>query len=597
MTDAQRELIIKLGRLECYHRELMQNVVEPVKEAVGLYEEDMFVDLGLPSGLLWAKCNLGAKKETDYGLYFAWGETEGHADASGTKKFSWDDYKLVPQNNLTKYNATDGLTTLQAEDDAVTQMYGEGYRMPTKEEMEELYTNTDHEWTSIDGVSGRKFMKKSDHSVYIFIPASGYCSYGSRGSVGDYCSLWSSSVGSSYRNDAWRLSSYSGYIFMSGNDRWYGQSVRGVGGKNKKMFASKKADKVQNCPQGNFPTLDADGNLQDSGTKPSDYVKRAGKLIFEDDGIYQVKDNSVFPVAHPDLSTQPSVLPQRFGNLEIREVLIAKGRESEIPHDAMVISAFSFNAKECCAAVCRNENGLWKISNSENIVPDFTLVRYVGADTGYYYTSGGEEEPFDETVDDTDDGTLVDLGLPSGLLWAKSNIGANVPSDYGLYFAWGETEGHADASATKKFNWNDYKFGTQNNLTKYNATDGLTTLQAEDDAVTQMYGEGYRMPTREELEELYTNTRHKWITLPNGVSGRKFVSLKDPSKYIFIPASGYCNNGSRNYVGDDCSLWSSSVNSSYRSGAWGLNSYSGGIGMYYDGRCCGQSVRGVGGKN
>jgi hypothetical protein len=302
------------------------------------------------------------------------------------------------------------------------------------------------------------------------------------------------------------------------------------------------------------------------------YINKAKEIFFDTDEIYQNKDKSVYPVSHPDLSTQPSILPQRFGNLPINEVLIAKGREDEIPSDAMVISAFSFNAKECCPATVKyiQPEGLsagWSITNEQGVDPEFTLVRYVGADTGYYYTSGGEEEPFDETVDDTDDGTLVDLGLPSGLLWAKSNIGADVPSDLGLYFAWGETEGHADTSGTKKFSWDDYKFGTQNNLTKYNATDGLTTLQAEDDAVTQMYGEGYRMPTMEELEELYTNTRHKWITLPNGVSGRKFVSLKDPSKYIFIPASGYCFFGSRSSVGGSCYLWSSSVSSLNRGSA------------------------------
>jgi len=57
-----------------------------------------YVDLGLPSGTLWAKCNIGANSETDYGLYFAWGETQGYADAS-TKAFSWSDYKFNPSGD------------------------------------------------------------------------------------------------------------------------------------------------------------------------------------------------------------------------------------------------------------------------------------------------------------------------------------------------------------------------------------------------------------------------------------------------------------------------------------------------------------------
>lgn len=80
--------------------------------------------------------------------------------------------------------------------------------------------------------------------------------------------------------------------------------------------------------------------------------KNAG-IIVENDGLYQVKDNAVYPVSHPDLSTQPSVLPQRFGNLDIKEVLIAHGRESEIPRNATIISAFSFNKDRCAAAFCQ----------------------------------------------------------------------------------------------------------------------------------------------------------------------------------------------------------------------------------------------------
>lgn len=86
-----------------------------------------------------------------------------------------------------------------------------------------------------------------------------------------------------------------------------------------------------------------------------------------------------------------------------------------------------------------------------------------------------KEELFDANGYD-----YVDMGEAG--IWATCNIGANKPEEYGLYFAWGETEGYPDTSGDKKFTWDDYKFGTKDNLTKYNSTDNLTTLELEDDA-------------------------------------------------------------------------------------------------------------------
>ncbi|MBO4370001.1 MAG: hypothetical protein J5808_01395, partial [Paludibacteraceae bacterium] len=81
----------------------------------------------------------------------------------------------------------------------------------------------------------------------------------------------------------------------------------------------------------------------------------------------------------------------------------------------------------------------------------------------------------------------VDLGLPSGTLWATCNVGANTPEEYGDYFAWGET------TLKSNYEWSTYKYGTYNQLTKYcyksdygknGFTDTKTTLDAEDDAAT-----------------------------------------------------------------------------------------------------------------
>lgn len=137
---------------------------------------DGYVDLGLPSGLLWAKCNLGATYPEQYGDYYAWGEIE-------TKSaYWWRSYKFCDgrKNTFTKYCSisssgyngfTDYLTTLEAIDDAATQKLGSGARMPTADEWRELIDNTTAEWTTMNGVNGRKFTASNGKSL--FLPAAG----------------------------------------------------------------------------------------------------------------------------------------------------------------------------------------------------------------------------------------------------------------------------------------------------------------------------------------------------------------------------------------------------------------------------------------
>ncbi len=138
---------------------------------------------------------------------------------------------------------------------------------------------------------------------------------------------------------------------------------------------------------------------------------------------------------------------------------------------------------------------------------------------------------------------FVDLGLPSGTKWATCNVGATDPEDYGDYFAWGET------TIKETYSWSTYKYcnGSATTLTKYcnnssygneGFTDTLTTLEAGDDAATANWGVGWRMPTREEMNELYSNCTYEWTT-QNGVSGEKFTGPNGNS--IFLPAAGYRN--------------------------------------------------------
>ena len=151
-----------------------------------------YVDLGLPSGVKWCNHNIGGTNPEDYGAYFSWGNVVGHNEGEGYN-FNSTTYDGTPGKNLTA-NIAVGDTY-----DAARACLGTPWRMPTKENFQELYDNTDREWTTINGVNGWKFMKKTDHSVFVFFPAAGYyndISLNYRGSGGYY---WSSSYNDSSR--------------------------------------------------------------------------------------------------------------------------------------------------------------------------------------------------------------------------------------------------------------------------------------------------------------------------------------------------------------------------------------------------------------
>ena len=196
----------------------------------------------------------------------------------------------------------------------------------------------------------------------------------------------------------------------------------------------------------------------------------------------------------------------------------------------------------------------------------------------------------------------VDLGLPSGTLWATCNVGASSPEEYGDYFAWGETTGYNSGKTT--FNVDTYKYwqGSFSTLTKYccqrsygynGFTDGLTELLPEDDAATANWGSGWQMPSLAQINELYNSsyTTTAWTT-QNGVYGRKITS-KSNGNSIFLPAAGYRDGTGLDYAGRDGYYWSRSLHTYYSYEAYNLDFSSSDIDTYYDYRFYGYSVRPV----
>lgn len=188
-------------------------------------------------------------------------------------------------------------------------------------------------------------------------------------------------------------------------------------------------------------------------------------------------------------------------------------------------------------------------------------------------------------------GEAVDLGLPSGTLWASCNVGARNPEDYGDYFAWGET------SPKEDYSWSTYKWlnGSSSSMTKYNysriygTVDNKMELDLEDDASYVNWGSNWRMPSLDQIKELIDNCNWEWTTL-NGVYGRKATS-KNNGKSIFLPAAGFRYDMSL-YSADPCHYWSRSLNTSYPNYAYYLDFDSGSVDWSIL-RCYGQSVRPV----
>ncbi len=212
----------------------------PYSEPTGYKDGYGYVDLGLPSGLMWAYANVGASTPEDYGNYYAWGETE-------TKDtYDWTTYQYCngSETTLTKYCSdesygqdgfTDSYTTLEASDDAATANWGTNWRMPTQDEMQELIDNCDTTWTAIDGINGLLFTSRVNGRS-IFLTAAGNYDITSLNNLTTSGNYWSSSLRTDTPNYAWYLyfSSVDGTCGVFDFSRFYGHSVRPVCVQSKK---------------------------------------------------------------------------------------------------------------------------------------------------------------------------------------------------------------------------------------------------------------------------------------------------------------------------------------------------------------------------
>ena len=435
-----------------------------------------YVDLGLPSGTLWATRNIGANSPEESGDYFAWGETEPKEEYY-MSNYKWYDY----DNELyTKYCTDSGYgmiddKELEPRDDAAWANWGPSWRMPSLEQLRELKEKCSWEWIERNGTSG--YLVTGPNGNTIFLPAAGEASFPNAEGEGYY---WSRTLGpSSDPSKAYSLSFNSLWILPEQARRSVGYPVRAVRmslndfyiEQQSLDFVASVGDTctslltIVNCTNCPLP-------LMGSVDEPF-YFNWGGGLVSS--GNFDVYDKLYVMLAISFIATTPGQY-----NSKVTFSSAPFGTLIEVP-----VSAYVF--------------------------PDVNPQQ-----------------------------DAVDLGLPSGTLWASCNVGASSPEESGDAFAWGETE------PVREYDWNNpwsnYKWcnGSSDTLTKYctdsdyGTVDNLTELEPEDDAAWVNWGPMWRMPSEEQFDELAENCTWKWST-KNGVEGRLITGPNGNS--IFLPAT------------------------------------------------------------
>jgi hypothetical protein len=499
------------------------------------FSQSYLVDLGLPSGTLWADRNVGADSPEDHGDYFAWGETGPKAS------YSWENYKLSngSYDVLTKYctsetygydKLVDEKTSLEAVDDAATANWGSQWSIPTNGQFEELINCCSWEWITLDGVSGYEVTGPNGNSI--FLPAAGYRDHENQYRVGTYGYYWTSSLYEPLPDGAQMIIFASSTRKISYFERSSGFSVRAV------VDFSIPEEMVS------FTT-----------GEPSEVTKNSMTASFSIDTYLTINGTIV------------------------TEQGVCYSAENEEPTIAdNVVKCGTFN------------KGTWQCTLTGLLSGQKYYYRpYLKAANAVLY---GPVISFMSLSDEVDYSEYaVDLGLPSGTLWADRNVGADSPKDYGDYFAWGETE------PKSTYDWNNYKWcgGSYATISKYctdsslgydGFTDHNTTLEFVDDAATINWGEEWCMPTYAQYEELISVCTWRWygdgyeVVGPNGNS-------------IFFPSAGTYDGGTLNTTVAVGRYWSNSLNKDIPWSAYYVLIHSEGQGLNYSRRHIGFSVRAV----
>ena len=472
-------------------------------------DEHEWVDLGLASGTLWATCNVGAGSPEDYGDYFAWGETEPK------QVYNWSTYKWCDgaANTLTKYNTSSDLgtvddkTELEPEDDAATVNWGPSWSIPSHEQQLELAEQCTWTWTARNGVNGALVTGPNGNTI--FLPAAGRYTGDSIRSAGSLgCNL--------SRN-----------VFAEGEYRAHGMRFLSGGvytGLNP-LFLRYSGFTVR--PVRMSPIVVKQLSLDLGVVTVGETL--TGKL----DIINKTMEDQTLTVT----ADAPFSLRQQ----DVR----ASGITVSLPGNSSITVEVMFTATEV-----GQFNGNVTIQNQAFDGGQRVIPLKAGAVLEHEW---------------------VDLGLPSGTLWATYNIGATSPEEYGYYFAWGEIAPKPNEryeNGTYKWYNRGYTKYCTDSFWGYNGfIDGKTELDPEDDAATTNWGSTARMPSPDQVNELDDCCSWQWTQI-NGVNGN--LGTGPNGNTIFLPAAGYHSYGDLRYADSSGYYWTRTLVSTRSRFAYGI---------------------------
>ena len=619
-----QKMILKMAGQEPVIYKVSQ--MEYIMFEEGSFDEHEWVDLGLPSGTLWATCNIGAESPEDYGSYFAWGET------APKESYTWENYVWMTTGKddwqyITKYtfpdNQTegcwysgntfigDGKRTLDTSDDAAFVLWGSDWRMPSKEQFEELIdgSNTTTEWTTQNGINGLK-ITSLHNGKSLFLPATGFRSDSSVSSLNTTGNYWTRTHDTTYSDHAFELYIKQDQIYCYGSNRSLGQSIRPI-----RMDGGSILKLVTNIVL-NYTSLDLypnDTQRLTATVMPSDAENkivswessRVSVATVSTDGLVTAKSKGkcVITCKATDGSgvkaeCQVNVNPILVAGilLDNSSLYLKKNESWQLTATVLPESAdnktVTWESSNTSVATDIN-NGLVtaKAIGTCTITCSATDGSGVTAECKVTVTSG----PVVSCPDDHHP-HAIDLGLPSGTKWACCNVGASTPEGYGGLYSWGETK------TKSHYDWDDYTLCISGffSLTKYctdsmygfnDFTDNLTELLPEDDAATVNMGTSWCMPSIAQIEELLNKCSSEEIQV-NGMNVIHFIGPN--GNQIILPLAGHDYYRGYEQAGIYGDYWSRSLHLDDNSKAGSFWLYIGNISKTnYEERNCGLSVRAV----
>ena len=528
--------------------------------AKGTINGHAYVDLGLPSGIKWATCNVGASNPEGYGNYYAWGEV--------TTKSNY-----IKENN-SSYGKDLGNIGGNSRYDVARKEWGSSWRLPTKAEFDELLAHCEWTWTTLNGVKGYKVKSKKNGNS-IFFPAAGWhFDVVKYQGIGGY--YWTYNASSKY--GAYFLSLLKSKKETKSFGRENGISVRPVSGNavsgeihdsyaestNKKS----SADRINSheyvdlgLPSGiKWATCNVGASKPEGYGNYYAWGETATKSRYSNDNsitygknVGDIGGNSQYDVARKEWGSSWR-LPTKA---EFDELLAycewtwttlngIKGYEvrSKKNGNSIFLPAAGWN-HEKYDSFHGTAGHYWCSSPKENnaygayllhILSSKKATTWHGRETGQsirpVYGSVKSSENKGSYSQTTNKKTVtskvnghecVDLGLPSGIKWATCNVGASKPEGYGKYYAWGEV--------TTKSNY------IKENNSSYGKNLGYIGGNSRYDVARKEWGSSWRLPTKEEFDELLAHCEWTWTTL-NGVKGYEVRSKKNGNS-IFFPAAGW----------------------------------------------------------